>query len=48
MIWAYLGQLARDFEAENWINHVGKWRERVMKRVSIFLIILGIDSGWVR
>ena len=48
MIWAYLGQLARDFEAENWINHVGERREIMGERASIFIIILGIDSGWVR
>lgn len=48
MIWTYLGQYSTDFDAENWINHVGERRERAIKGVSIFIIILGIDSGCVR
>ena len=45
MIWAYLGHLGMDFDAENFIGHVEEQRESLGEGVSIFLIILGIDFG---
>lgn len=45
MIWAYLGQFGRDFDAENWINYVNEPMELVSKGLSIFIIILYIDCG---